>query len=42
MESEEAKVVIKAKSGIKLTCNSSEIDLTPGSVNITGDEIKDN
>ena len=42
MESEEAKVVIKAKSGINIACGKSKVNLTPKSVYILGNEIKNN
>lgn len=42
MESEEAKVIIKAKEGIKLSCDSSDLTMDQSSVVIKGDEVKTN
>jgi hypothetical protein len=42
MESEEAKVIIKAKEGINITCDSSNLKMNQTSVVIKGDEVKTN
>ena len=42
MESEEAKVIVKAKEGIDLSCDNSKINLDKTTVVVTGDEVKTN
>jgi hypothetical protein len=42
MESEEAKVIIKAKAGINISCDSSNIKMDQTSIVVKGDEVKTN
>lgn len=42
LESEAAKVIIKSKEGINISCDSSELKMDKTSVIITGDEVKTN
>jgi hypothetical protein len=42
MESEEAKVIIKAKDGIDISCDSSKITMDQTSIVVKGDDVKTN
>jgi hypothetical protein len=42
MESEQAKVIIKAQDGIQIACKGSNIKMDPGSVVIKGNQVKTN
>jgi hypothetical protein len=42
MESEEAKVIIKAKEGVDISCSSSNITMDQTSIVVKGDEVKTN
>lgn len=42
MESEQAKVIIKAQDGIQIACKGSNIKMDPGSIVVKGDQVKTN